>query len=111
MRSDLWLLSVIKWSYLLWAIEMESESDVRFAMENFKCGYCKNNAETAYDCGPCALFKQGLCATKYNDAYHVATSTDMDGNPLRKPWNWYQRKRAAKKMWRAIMADAPRGYK
>lgn len=107
MRKDLWLMSVNKWSYYVWACEVESQPDIKWAEENLKCGYCKRIVEKyGYDaysdghCKPCMLYREKLCGFD-GSAYHITVDTS-------RPWR--TRRSAARKMLRAILADMPKIY-
>ena len=97
-------MSVCKWAYYVWAAEVESQPDIEWADENLKCGYCRTAIERHgyVECGDCTLKAGRFCGVGENDAYHVTV------NPERE---WKQRRRAARRMFREILADAPREFR
>ena len=104
MRLDSWLMALVKWAWITWACEVESQPDVAWGddFRHFKCGYCREGTERGgYEgrCSFCSLFTARLCGVGEKDAYHKAVNPEL---------SWGVRRRAARKMLRAILADAPR---
>jgi len=97
-------MSVCKWSYYVWACEVESQPDIEWADSELKCGYCRTAIERhgVLDCRDCTLRAGRFCGVGDSDAYHITVNRKLD---------WTKRRRAARKMFREILSDMPREFK
>ena len=99
------LYSITKWAAVSLACVEEDKKALKDALDNMYCGYCKADVIRKHrhknfyeECIKCNLQKKGVCGVDGAPYYKIE---DADTT-------WETKRRAARKVFRAILEDVPR---